>query len=105
MLANIIVVMLLHNSLGGRTQRFFGEAIALEVYHAPKWFLSLIRSASRGMGTTHLVSAKPLKAAAERRAAKLRAQMMDGDADGPTAAASEAAAQARRHLRNVATLQ
>jgi hypothetical protein len=76
MLANILVVMIFHQSIGGRLQRFFGEAIALEVYHTPDWFLRMLRSASRGMGTYHLLAPEALKAAAEKRAAKLRAQML-----------------------------
>lgn len=104
MLANLVVVMMFHNSIGGRMQRFFGEAIALEVYHTPKWFLSgVLRPASRGMGTHHLLAPEPLKAAAEKRAAKLRAQMLlldEGGGKPSSAAAMEA--QTRRKVRVIA---
>lgn len=112
MLANILVVFLFHNSIGGRTQRFYAAAIPLEIYHTPRWFLRLLRSNAGHMGTAHLMSETALKAAAERRAAKLRAQMMLHDGKGAgvesesdtghlgTAVAIEA--RTRRHLRVVA---
>ena len=92
-------------------QRFFGEAIALEVYHAPQWFLRVIRVASRGMGTHHLMAEAPLQAAAEKRAAKLREQMLLVDADAgdgtisgkASPATSSIEDRARRHLRIVAS--
>ena len=113
MLANVLIVGAFHHAVGGRTQRFLAEAIALEVYHGPRWLLSMLRSASRFRGTTPLIAEKPLKAAAERRAAKLRAQMMVLDtaaaaagATSPGTARAAAAAspepRARRHLRVVA---
>ena len=82
---------LLHHYIGGATQRFFGEAYALEFYHSPAWLLSMCRNASHGMGTSHLLAEKPLRVAAERRAAHLRAQMM-GAADVKNGAASAAPA-------------
>lgn len=72
MLANVVVVMLLHHLLGGATQRFLVTSLPLELYHTPKWFLCMLRGASLGMGTTHLLAPAALKAAAERRAAHLR---------------------------------
>ena len=75
MLANGVFVALFHKSIGGMVQAFLAEALALELYHSPKWLLSLIRANAPYMGTAHLVAEAPLKAAAERRAAKLRAQM------------------------------
>ena len=109
MLVNVLVVLAFHKVVGGRTQRFFAGAVPLELYHTPKWFLKWLRSASRGMGTTHLIEEKALKAAAEQRAARLRAQIMvlDNNAGGsgqaPTSpAAASAEAHTRRHLRVVA---
>ena len=115
MLANVVVTLLFHHIVGARTQRFLAEAMALELYHGPTWLLRLLRAASHGMGTTHLIAERPLKAAAELRAAKLRAEMMVLDANGnalagtrsrtsptPAAAPGSPEARARRHLRIVA---
>ena len=109
MLANVLAVFIFHHSVGGRMQQFFCEAIPLEVYHLPQWFLHILRAGSRGMGTTHLIAEAPLRAAAERRAAKLRAQMMLVDADGGTpslpspgkamASPQDQELRTRRHLR------
>ena len=119
MLANVLVVFLFHNVVGGRVQRFFAEALPLELYHFPKGALAFLRSQAGHMGTAHLLSEKALKAAAERRAAKLRAQMTlddsehdrhggaacfaESDAGRPRGtAAAEMESRTRRHLRVVA---
>ena len=52
-----------------------------------------------GMGTTHLIGAKPLKAAAEKRAAKLRGLMMVRDAVDASAPASPEARSVESHAR------
>ena len=107
MLINLLVVNQFHSSIGGRIQKFYGEAISLEFYHCPRWFLRLIRVTSRGMGTYQYVAEAPLRAAAERRAAHLREQMMIADADatsgrGGGGGGNAAESRTRRHLRFVA---
>merc|ERR1712087_70833 len=108
MLVNVFVVVLFHHSVGSRVQRFLAEALALELYHAPAWFLKLLRSASRGMGTTHLLEEKSLKAAALDRAERLRAQVMGQGGDGnvgassPSAGAAAVAAHTRKCFRVIA---
>eukprot|EP00931_Biecheleriopsis_adriatica_P102128 TRINITY_DN77152_c0_g1_i1.p1 TRINITY_DN77152_c0_g1~~TRINITY_DN77152_c0_g1_i1.p1 ORF type:complete len:394 (+),score=56.15 TRINITY_DN77152_c0_g1_i1:31-1182(+) len=113
MLVNIVVICIFHNVVGGRTQKFFAEAIPLEVYHFPNWFLRVLRSNAKHMGTAHLLTEAGLKAAAERRACKLRAQMMlvDTDNDRPhdaanesdtSKAASEMEGRTQQHLLRVA---
>ena len=49
MLANLVVVMIFHHVIGGRMQRFFGEAIARALPLAE--MVLVVRSAARGMGT------------------------------------------------------
>lgn len=105
MFINILVFLLFHKVVGGGCQRFIAGCLALELYHAPRWFLRLLRSAAHGMGTTHLLTDQALKAAAERRAAKLRAQMdVDSGASTstPSSPAASAEARTRRHLRVIA---
>ena len=77
MLACLVLMQLVNIVLGSATQRFFCGPLALEFYHTPKWFLNMCRSHAPIMGTAHLIGERPLRAAAERRAAKLREQMMD----------------------------
>ena len=112
MLGNVLIVMGFHRAVGGRTQRFLAGPLALELFHTPQWFHSMLRGGSHGMGTTHLLTEKALKAAAEQRAAKLRAQMAvdasatdatsAGNSTSPTKAATSAEARTRRHLRVIA---
>merc|ERR1712032_386049 len=103
MLANIVIVLMFHHIVGGRVQRFIAEALPLELYHTPKWFLCMLRCGSRGMGTSHLIAEKQLKAAAERRASKLRATIMERNNDAaPSETASSVESGARRHLQMVA---
>ena len=78
MLALVVIYKGLDNVVGGACIRFLFEALALEVYHTPKWFLRMCQSNAYFMGTSHLFEEKRLKEAAERRAAKLRARMTGG---------------------------
>lgn len=94
MLAVIVIYKALDNVVGGACQRFLFEALALEMYHTPKWFLSLCQSNAYFMGTSHLFEEKRLKVAAERRAAKLRARMTGG-LEGESASSTLAGARQR----------
>lgn len=94
MLALIVIYKGLDNVVGGACIRFLFEALALEVYHTPKWFLSMCQSNAYFMGTSHLFEEKRLKEAAERRAAKLRARMMGG-LEGESASSTLAGARKR----------
>jgi hypothetical protein len=106
MLVNFFIVLIFHSMVGGRTQRFLAGCLALELYHGPKWFMNMLRSASRGMGTTLLLEEKALKAAAERRAAKLREQIcmqvIEPDTGASARAGASTEARTRRYLRAVA---
>ena len=85
MLGCILVYNMINVAMGTACQRFFCGPLALEFYHTPKWFIGLCRSHAPLMGTTHLIAEKPLKAAAERRAAMLRERLMDAEPGAGTA--------------------
>ena len=90
MLGCILGYNIINVALGSACQRFFCGPLALEFYHTPKWFIGLCRSHAPLMGTTHLIAEKPLKAAAERRAAMLRERMMEARLGAGTGTASAA---------------
>ena len=57
------------------------ESLSLEVYHMPRWFLGIGKQQAPWL--KHLMDEKALKAAAERRAAKLRSRLIRvGDVPG-----------------------
>ena len=101
MLACLFMVLVLNNTVGAVTQKFFAEAIALEFYHMPKWFLGMCRQASTFMGTSQLIGETQLRAAAERRAQKLRAQMSNAGGSSSAGTAGVAASAAKRHVHVV----
>ena len=107
MLANVLAVFIFHHSVGVGCSNFSGNParglpLAAMVPPHPQGRFSRY-------GTTHLIAEAPLRAAAERRAAKLRAQMMLVDADGGTpslpspgkamASPQDQELRTRRHLR------
>lgn len=106
MLVSFFIVLIFHNVVGGRVQQFLAGSLALELYHVPKWFMNTLRSGSRGMGTTLLLEEKALKAAAQRRAAKLREQIcmkvIEPDTGASARAGASTEARTRRYLRAVA---
>ena len=85
MLGCILVYNMINVAMGTACQRFFCGPLALEFYHTPKWFIGLCRAHAPLMGTTHLIAEKPLRAAAERRAAMLRERLMDAGLGAGTA--------------------
>ena len=82
MLGCILGYNMINVALGGACQRFFCGPLALEFYTRRNGS-SVCAGHAPLMGTTHLIAEKPLKAAAERRAAMLRERSMDGLGPAP----------------------
>ena len=81
LIGTLVLNTVIQNGTGNFFWRLALESLSLEVYHMPRWFLGIGKQQAPWL--RHLMDEKALKAAAERRAAKLRSRVIDvGDIPG-----------------------